>query len=238
MKGKLFLIPAPLGDSPLEMVVPAGVESVVGRLDHFIVEHVRTARRYIRKLVPDKPIDPITFYTLNKHTPPKDIAGFLKPLEEGFDMGLLSEAGVPGIADPGEEAVAEAQRKGITVVPLVGPSSIILALMASGLNAENFAFNGYLPIKNRDRINKINALEKKSRVEGQTQIFMETPYRNGKLLDDILNQCMEDTWLCIASEITTERELIQTRTIRQWKKQVPDLHKKPTIFILSVAPKH
>jgi len=238
MKGTLFLIPAPLGDCSLEMVVPAGVESVVGRLDYFIVENVRTARRYIRKLVPDKPIDPITFYTLNKHTPSREIAGFLKPLEEGFDVGLVSEAGVPGIADPGEEAVAEAQRRGIVVVPMVGPSSIILALMGSGLNAENFAFNGYLPIKSGERIRKINALEKKSRHESQTQIFMETPYRNGKLLADILNQCMDETWLCIASEITTEREIIRTRTIRQWKKQVPDLHKKPTIFILSVPSKH
>jgi len=238
MKGNLFLIPTPLGDSPLEMVVPAGVESLVGRLDYFIVENVKTARRYIRKLVPDKPIDPIAFYTLNKHTPPGEIAGFITPLEQGHDMGLMSEAGVPGIADPGEEAVAEAQRKGIAVVPLTGPSSIILALMGSGLNAENFAFSGYLPIKRRDRIRKINALEKKSRHEGQTQIFMETPYRNGKLLADILSQCMDETWLCIASEITTEKEFIRTRYIHEWKKQVPDLHKKPTIFILSAVPKH
>jgi len=238
MKGKLYLIPSPLGDSPLEMVVPAGVESIVNRLDYFIVENVRTARRYIRKLVPDKPIDPLTFYTLNKHTRAGEIAGFMAPLEQGHDMGLLSEAGVPGIADPGEEAVAEAQRKGIAVVPLTGPSSIILALMGSGLNAEKFTFNGYLPIKSGDRIRKINALEKKSRNEGQTQIFMETPYRNDKLLANIVAQCMEDTWLCIASDITTESEFIRTQSIRDWKKQLPDLHKKPTIFILSVDSKH
>jgi len=235
MKGKLYLIPNMLGESPVELVIPHGVISIVCGLDHFIVENVRTARRYIRKLDPEKPIDPLTFYTLNKHTSREEMGNMADPLLKGTDMGLISEAGVPGIADPGEEIVQYAQRKGIQVVPLSGPSSILLALMGSGLNGESFAFNGYLPIKSGDRIKKLGALEKKSRHEGQTQIFMETPYRNDKLLSDILSCCMDDTHLCIASEITTEREMIRTQSIRNWKKKTPGLHKKPTIFILSAS---
>ena len=235
MQGKLYLIPTTLGECSMDRVIPAGVAGIVSGLDHFIVENVRTARRYIRKLDAGKSIDDITFYTLNKRTPSREIAGFVQPLKEGKDVGLISEAGVPGIADPGEEAVSHAQREGIQVVPLVGPSSIILALMGSGLNAENFAFSGYLPIKSGERIRKLKALEKKSKHEGQTQIFMETPYRNNKMVQDILSGCGEDTMLCIASEITTAQEMIRTRTIREWKKMVPDLHKKPTIFILSAS---
>jgi len=235
MKGSLYLIPSLLGNSPVDQVVPRGVTQMVSRLDHFIVENVRTARRYIRKLDPEKPIDPLTFYTLNKHTSREEMEQMTDPLEEGHDMGLISEAGVPGIADPGEEIVKHAQKKHIRVIPLTGPSSILLALMGSGLNGESFAFNGYLPIKSGERIKKIRALEKKSRHEGQTQIFMETPYRNDKLLGDILTHCMEDTLLCIASEITTQREWIRTQTIREWKKNSPGLHKKPSIFILSAS---
>jgi len=235
MKGSLYLIPSLLGNSPVDQVVPRGVTQMVSRLDHFIVENVRTARRYIRKLDPEKPIDPLTFYTLNKHTSREEMEQMTDPLEEGHDMGLISEAGVPGIADPGEEIVKHAQKKHIRVIPLTGPSSILLALMGSGLNGESFAFNGYLPIKSGERIKKIRALEKKSRHEGQTQIFMETPYRNDKLLGDILTHCMEDTLLCIASEITTPREWIRTQTIREWKKNKPGLHKKPSIFILSAS---
>jgi len=237
MKGKLYLIPATIGESQLDMVIPAGIHHIVSRLDYFIVEQVRTARRYIRKLDPVKPIDPITFYILNKHTPANEIRGFVEPMLEGHDMGLISEAGVPGIADPGEELVEMAHQHGIQVVPLVGPSSILLALMASGLNGENFAFNGYLPIKSAARIKKLKAIEKKSRYEGQTQIFMETPYRNNGLLDDILSQCSKETLLCIASGITTGQEMIRTQSIRDWKQQVPDLHKKPAIFVLSAPGK-
>lgn len=235
MKGNLYLIPNLLGNSPVDQVVPRGVTQIVSQLDHFIVENVRTARRYIRKLDPEKPIDPLTFYTLNKHTSREEMEQMTDPLEEGHDMGLISEAGVPGIADPGEEIVKHAQEKHIRVIPLTGPSSILLALMGSGLNGESFAFNGYLPIKSGERIKKIRALEKKSRHEGQTQIFMETPYRNDKLLGDILSHCREDTLLCIASEITTEREWIRTQSIREWKKNPPGLHKKPSIFILSAS---
>lgn len=233
MKGKLYLIPNVLGENTIEQVIPHGVSTIVSGLDHFIVENVRTARRYIRKLDPQKPIDPLTFYTLNKHTSREEMEEMTAPLKEGTDMGLMSEAGAPGIADPGEEIVRIAQRHLIRVIPMTGPSSILLALMGSGLNGESFAFNGYLPIKSGDRIKKIRALEKKSRYEGQTQIFMETPYRNDKLLSDILFHCKEDTLLCIASEITTEREMIRTQSIRDWKEKTPGLHKKPAIFILS-----
>ena len=233
MKGKLYLIPNLLGESPVDLVIPMGVTRVVSSLDHFIVENVRTARRYIRKLDTEKAIDPITFYTLNKHTTKREMEEMAAPLMKGTDMGLMSEAGVPGIADPGEEIVKFAQQQGIRVIPLTGPSSILLALMGSGLNAESFAFNGYLPIKSGERIKKLRALEKKSRHEGQTQIFMETPYRNNKLLSDILLHCAENTFLCIASEITDTQEQIRTQTIRQWKKNPPELHKKPAIFILS-----
>jgi len=233
MKGKLYLIPNLLGESPPEQVIPQGVCAIVSGLEHFIVENVRTARRYIRRLDPEKPIHPLTFHTLNKHTSREQMEEMAAPLLKGTDMGLMSEAGVPGIADPGEELVEYAQRHGIRVVPLTGPSSILLALMGSGLNGESFAFNGYLPIKRPERIKKLRSLEKKSRHEGQTQIFMETPYRNDKLLGDILSHCMEDTLLCIASEITTEQEMIRTKSLREWKKQIPPLHKKPAIFILS-----
>ncbi|MBS3806882.1 MAG: SAM-dependent methyltransferase [Bacteroidales bacterium] len=235
MKGKLYLIPNVLGENSIEQVIPRGVSTIVSGLDHFIVENVRTARRYIRKLDTQKPIDPLTFYTLNKHTSGEEMEEMTAPLKEGTDMGLMSEAGAPGIADPGEEIVRIAQRHLIRVVPMTGPSSIFLALMGSGLNGESFAFNGYLPIKSGNRIKRIRALEKKSRHEGQTQIFMETPYRNDKLLSDILSHCREDTLLCIASEITTEREMIRTQSIREWKKNTPGLHKKPSIFILSAS---
>lgn len=235
--GTLYLIPTTLGDCPSEKVIPPHNATIVAGLDHFIVEQVRTARRFIRKLVPDKPIDPIAFYTLNKHTPAGALDEMVAPLMEGTNMGLISEAGVPGIADPGEEIVAYAHRRSVQVVPLTGPSSLLLALMASGLNGENFAFNGYLPIKSGERIKKIRALEKKSRHEGQTQIFMETPYRNDKLLNDLLSQCMDDTLLCLASNVTTAQEMIRTLTVKQWKEKTPELHKKPTIFILSAGEK-
>lgn len=234
-KGKLYLIPNTLGESPVDQVIPRGVTRVVSTLDHFIVENVRTARRYIRKLDAEKAIDPLSFYTLNKHTSKREMEEMAVPLTKGTDMGLMSEAGVPGIADPGEEIVKLVQQQGIRVIPLTGPSSVLLALMGSGLNGESFAFNGYLPIKSGERIKKLRSLEKKSRYEGQTQIFMETPYRNDKLLSDILSHCTANTFLCIASDITGAQEMIRTQSIREWKKNPPGLHKKPTIFILSAT---
>jgi len=238
MKGKIYLIPTTLGSDNIEMVIPSGVVGVIGQLSHFIVENVRTARRFIKRVCPDQSIDDLTFYTLNKHTAMEEIPGFLTPLHQGRDMGVMSEAGVPGIADPGERVVWYAQEQEIQVIPLTGPSSITLALMGSGLNGEHFAFHGYLPIHQSGRIKKLKALEKQSKYEGQTQIFMETPYRNNKLLNDLLSHCKEETYLCIARDITTENSMIRTRTIGAWKGHAPDLHKRPTIFILAAPQKH
>jgi 16S rRNA (cytidine1402-2'-O)-methyltransferase len=235
-KGKLYLIPNTLGESSTDSVIPAEIKSIVSRLEYFIVENIRTARRYIRKTDRNKSIDALTFYVLDKRTEQKNIPGFMEPLEAGNDIGVITEAGVPGLADPGEEIVRLAHQKNIRVVPLVGPSSIVLALMGSGLNGENFAFNGYLPIQAKKRINKLKALEKKSRTEQQTQLFMETPYRNNQVLKDILGNCRDQTLLCLASNLTLENEKIRTQSIKEWKKSVPDLHKQPTIFILYSPP--
>lgn len=232
MKGKLYLIPMTLGESSPDAVIPADVKNMIRTLDTFIVENIRSARRYIRKIDPDKSIDNITFFILNKHTEEEQLPGFLTPLKQGKDVGVITEAGVPGIADPGEHIVRMAHQQKIRVVPLVGPSSITLALMGSGLNGQHFAFNGYLPIQSNERIKKLKTLEKRSRQESQTQVFMETPYRNNQMLKDILEHCRDHTLLCIASNITLENEKIQTRSIKDWKQAVPDLHKQPAIFLL------
>lgn len=232
MKGKLFLIPTTLGDCSIDYSIPRDISSIIGRLNVYIVENIKTARRYIRKADKNKDIDKIEFLVLNKHTKEQEIPDFLKPLKEGHDVGIISEAGVPGVADPGAAIVELAHKEEIRVVPLVGPSSIILALMASGLNGQNFAFRGYLPIKNYERIKSLKRLEKISKTEHQTQIFMETPYRNNKLLEIILENCSPKTSLCIASNITCNDEFIQTKTIEKWKKEIPNLHKKPAIFLL------
>jgi 16S rRNA (cytidine1402-2'-O)-methyltransferase len=232
MKGKLYLIPATLGECSVDAVLPANVKSIISKLNIFIVENIRTARRYIRKIDADKSIDDITFFVLNKHTKKEQLPEFLAPISEGRDVGIITEAGVPGIADPGEDVVRMAHEQEINVVPLIGPSSITLALMGSGLNGENFAFNGYLPIQSNERIKKLKMLEKRSHQEKQTQIFMETPYRNNQLIRDILEHCRDHTLLCIASNITLKNESIQTKTIKNWKKSVPDLNKQPAIFLL------
>lgn len=232
MKGKLYLIPMTLGESSPDAVIPADVKNMIRTLDTFIVENIRSARRYIRKIDPDKSIDNITFFILNKHTEEEQLPGFLTPLKQGKDVGVITEAGVPGIADPGEHIVRMAHQQKIRVVPLVGPSSITLALMGSGLNGQHFAFNGYLPIQSNERIKKLKTLEKRSRQESQTEVFMETPYRNNQMLKDILEHCRDHTLLCIASNITLENEKIQTRSIKDWKQDVPDLHKQPAIFLL------
>ena len=232
MKGKLVLIPIPLGECSPEYAIPSEIFAIIGKLDYFIVENIKTARRYIRKADAHKNIDEITFFILNKHTDPKEFNGFLEPLKQGHDIGIISEAGVPGIADPGAPVVKLAHEQNIRVVPLVGPSSIILALMASGMNGQNFTFHGYLPIKNHARTKAIKELEKQSKLKNQTQIFMETPYRNNKLITTLMEVCQGSTNLCIASNITTKEEFINTKPISQWKKDVPDLHKKPTIFLL------
>lgn len=228
----LYLIPTSLGETDLDRILPAYNNEIVNRLDFFIVEDVRTARRFLKKINPATDIDSKTFYVLNQHTRPEEIAGFLKPLSEGREVGVISEAGCPAIADPGADVVAIAQEKGFKVVPLVGPSSILLALMASGFNGQSFAFNGYLPVQLADRTKAIKRLENRAHSEKQSQIFIETPYRNMKMLEDILAVCQPTTRLCIAADITLETEFIRTKTIRDWKKQLPDLNKRPCIFIL------
>ena len=232
MSGTLYLIPTTISDDSINSTIPIDVQQIVNKIDHYIVEDIRTARRYLKKVGLKKEIDELTFYVLNEHTPSIEVESFLKPLLENKDMGILSEAGCPGIADPGADAVKIAHQKNITIVPMVGPSSIVLALMASGMNGQNFAFNGYLPVKSAERINKLKQLEKKSQSEHQTQLFIEAPYRNIQLLTDLLQACRDNTLLCIAANITAPDEFIATKRVIDWKKQLPDINKRPTIFIL------
>lgn len=230
--GTLYLFPTTLGESPLSAVLPEMNTQLMSGIQHFIVEDIRTARRFIRKCLPTVVIDELTFFVLNKHTPPDTISTFLQPLRDGHDMGVLSEAGCPAIADPGADVVAYAQQIGSRVVPLVGPSSIILALMASGFNGQSFAFNGYLPVQLPDKIKALKKYEGRIVHDQQTQIFIETPYRNAKTLADILANCPPDFRLCIAADITLSTEYIVTDTIKSWKNNIPDLNKRPAIFIL------
>ena len=228
----LYLIPVLLGDTAVERVLPTYNHEVVRGIRHFIVEDVRSARRFLKKVDKDFDIDGSQFYPLNKHTSPEEISGYLKPLEEGHSMGVISEAGCPAIADPGADVVALAQRKHLKVVPLIGPSSIILSVMGSGFNGQSFAFNGYLPIESADRAKRLKLLEQRAYTEQQTQIFIETPYRNNRLVEDILATCRPQTRLCIAANITCEEEYIVTRTLKEWKGHVPDLSKQPCIFLI------
>jgi len=232
MAASLFLIPTILGDTTISKVLPDYNKTVILSVKHFIVENIRTARRFLKKTEPSIDIDTLTFFTLNKHTSKESIAGFLKPIEEGYSVGIISEAGCPAIADPGAEVVALAHQKNIQVIPLVGPSSILLALMASGFNGQSFAFHGYLPIDNEQRIKTLKMLEQRIYSESQTQLFIETPYRNNKLFDDILKTCKPATKLCIAADITLDSEYIKTLSISDWKKHKPDLSKRPSIFAL------
>lgn len=232
MEIALYLLPVTLGDTPWEKVLPGYNKEIIVGIRHFIVEDVRSARRFLKKVDKDIDIDALTFYPLNKHTSPADISGYLKPLEGGLSMGVISEAGCPAVADPGADVVAIAQRKGLKVVPLVGPSSIILSVMGSGFNGQSFAFNGYLPIEPAERAKKLKQLEQRVYAEHQTQLFIETPYRNNKMLDDILQNCRPQTKLCIAANITCEGEFIKTRSVKDWKGYTPDLTKIPCIFLL------
>ena len=232
MEAALYLLPVTLGETPLSNVLPQYNSEVIAGIRHFIVEDVRSARRFLRKVDPQFDIDGSTFYELNKHTSPEAVAGYLKPLQAGNPVGVISEAGCPAVADPGADVVAIAQRKGLKVVPLVGPSSIILSVMASGFNGQSFAFNGYLPIKPDERAKKLRQLEQRIYNEDQTQLFIETPYRNGKMLEDILANCRPQTKLCIAATLTCADEYVQTRTVKDWRGRVPDLSKIPCIFLL------
>ena len=233
MPGTLFLIPVTLGDSPVQHVIPAYVLELIDRLDHFIVEDLRSARRYLKKAGITKAIDDLSFYLLNEHTEDQATEELLAVLTNGNDAGLMSEAGIPAVADPGSGLVALAHRHGIRVVPLAGPSSILMALMASGMNGQSFRFHGYLPVKKPQRLNSLRKIEKIALETGETQVFMETPYRNMSLLEDILSSCRDNTLLCIAADISLDAETIKTRTIREWKGKLPDIHKRPAVFLLS-----
>ena len=228
----LYLIPSTLGNTSVERVLPPYNTEIVSRLRFFIVENVRTARRFLKKCHADIDIDKLTFYELNKHTDRNNIPEFLQPLKEGNSMGIISEAGCPAVADPGAEIVALAHREGYKVVPLVGPSSPLLALMASGFNGQSYTFHGYLPIDSNERAKAIKKLETHAYNENQTQLFIETPYRNQKLAEDILLHCKPQTRLCIAMNITCEDEYIATKTVKEWKNRLPDMNKKPCVFLL------
>lgn len=228
----LYLIPTTLGEVDLERVLPNYNSSVIKRIRYFVVENIRTARRFIKKTDHEINIDDLVFFELNEHTDKKTLEEFLQPISEGFDIGIISEAGCPGVADPGADLVRIAHEKNIKVIPLIGPSSILLSLMASGMNGQNFAFLGYLPVKPADRIKTLKEIEKRSAIEKQTQIFIETPYRNMKLFEDLLATLHPLTRLCIAADLTIESESIRTQTISNWKKQKPDLNKRPAIFLI------
>ena len=229
----LYLIPTPLAPDTAAQVLSPPIAEAVARLDCFFVEELRTARRFISGLRTGRVIDETTFYDLHKDTPEADTKRqLLDLLAQNQDAGVLSEAGCPGVADPGAVAVRLAHELGFRVEPLVGPSSILLALMASGMSGQSFVFHGYLPINRADRSRMVKQLETEARNRRQTQIFMETPYRNNGLLADLLATALPDTRLCIAANVTAPDALIQTKTIRQWKSSLPDLHKKPTIFLL------
>lgn len=232
MKGNLYLIPTTLGDNePLE-VMPISVKATVEQLTHFIVENEKTARRFIKKITPLKPQPSLELKLIDKYVDPVEVNTYLDVCMEGTSVGLLSEAGVPAVADPGSDVVRLAHKKGIRVVPLVGPSSILMAMMASGMNGQSFAFNGYLPIDKSERKREIKRLERLSREQNQTQIFIETPYRNHKMLDDLKAALSPSTQLCIAANITLPTEYIKTYTIAEWQNQKPELHKIPAIFII------
>jgi len=230
--GNVYLIPSTLGDMAPFEVLPISIKQAIERLDHYIVENEKTARHFIKKISPRKSQPSLILYPLNKFTEPQEIPSFLNPCLEGFDVGILSEAGCPGIADPGAAVVKIAHEKNIQVIPLVGPSSILLALMASGMNGQNFAFNGYLPIDGSERKKFIKNLEKKSREENQSQIFIETPYRNNKMLEELIKNLAPSTRICVAADITLPTEYIKTKTAINWKKENVDLHKRPCIFII------
>ena len=231
MKGKLYLIPTTLGDSGLDSVIPKNIQELIPTIKHFIVENIRTARRYLKLVDRNIDIDELSFYELNKHSSPDAISGYLKAIKE-HDIGIISEAGCPGVADPGADVVKLAHEKNIRIIPLVGPSSILLSMMASGFNGQSFAFNGYIPIKDGERVKKIKQLENRSANENQTQIFIEAPYRNMKLLEDLSKECSAGTQICVAVDITLETEFIKTLPAKQWKNEMPELHKRPTIFLL------
>lgn len=230
--GNLYLIPCPLGETPPLEVLPLLVKKAIEEIDHYIVEHEKNARRFIKSLVPRKSQSDLHFEIINKFTNTTEIPDMLNPCLEGKDIGVISDAGCPGIADPGAAVVAEAHAKGIKVVPLVGPSSILLAMMVSGFNGQNFAFNGYLPIDKKERKTEIKRLERISKEQDQSQLFIETPYRNNQILESLMNTLQPQTQLCVACDITLSSEYIKTQTAEAWKRTKVDLDKRPTLFII------
>lgn len=230
--GKLFLIPNLLGDqAPLE-VLPLSIRKVVESIDHYIVENEKVARHFIKKLSPKKAQNKLQIQKLNKFTSELEIPNFLNPCLEGHDVAIISDAGCPGVADPGAVIVDLAHQKKIDVIPLVGPSSILLGLMASGLNGQSFSFTGYLPIDKSERKKSLKKLENRSRQEDQTQIFIETPYRNNQLIDDMCKSLNPMTKLCVAVDLSTDEELIRTKTIKEWCNEKIDIHKRPAIYLI------
>ena len=230
-KGNLYLIPCPIGDTPPLEVLPLLVKKAIEEIDHFVVENERSARRFIKSIVPRKSQPDLHIRLINKFTDESEIPQMIEPCLKGLHVGVISEAGCPGVADPGALIVEQAHTNGIKVVPLVGPSSILLALMASGLNGQSFAFNGYLPIDKRERRMEIKRLEKRSAEQQQSQLFIETPYRSDQLFESMLSTLHGQTQLCVAADITLTTEFIETHTVDSWKKLKVDLNKRPTLFI-------
>ena len=232
VKGKLYLIPITLGEcNPLD-VLPQTIQQAIDQMDHYIVENEKTARRFIKSIHPEKPQSSLQLSTLNKHTSESDHSNMIQPCLNGINMGLMSEAGCPGVADPGAAIVKLAHEKGIQVVPLVGPSSILLAMMASGMNGQSFAFNGYLPIDKNDKKVALKNFERLSFEKNQSQLFIETPYRNNKFIEDLLQTLQPNTHLCIAADITLDTEYIKTMRVSEWKREKIDLQNRPAIYII------
>ena len=234
-KGTLYLIPTPIGEQDPMSVMPLGNRHIICDLDYFIVENIRSARRFLSKVKIERSIDSLQFAELNEHTQRQDVEQMIQPLLAGRSAGIISEAGVPAVADPGADIVALAHKNDIRVVPLVGPTSIILALMASGMNGQSFAFNGYLPVKSPDRERAIKFFEKRAKTEGQSQIFIEAPYRNKKLLSDLIVNCSGETMLTVAADILEPSQFIKTKSIREWKNISEDINKRPAIFIIGAT---
>jgi len=232
-KGRLYLIPVPLGRTPINAVLPLAVSDCARQLTHFVAENAKSARAFLKSLPSATPLQQIAIVELNEHTPASALPELLAPLLAGIDVGLISEAGCPAVADPGSNLVALAHDEGIQVFPLVGPSSILLALMGSGLSGQNFAFHGYLPAKDEPRKKRVRELEKDSRQEKKTQIFIETPYRNQQMLETLISSCSPDTKICVATNLTLESERIMTRTPAQWRRHgIPNIDRRPTVFLL------
>ena len=234
METALYLIPVTLGDTDYSRVLPEYNSEIIRGIRFFIVENIKSARRFLAQ-VENSHVDDAVYYELSEHTDVKDIGDYLDPIAKGESVGVISEAGCPAVADPGADIVAIAQKRNIRIVPLVGPSSMIMAVMASGLSGQSFAFNGYLPVKPAERSSKIRQLEQRALKERQTQLFIETPYRNAQMFDSIVSACRKETKLCVAAGITTDHEYIKTKTCAQWKKcGLPDLKKIPAIFLIGI----